>query len=208
MHLTHPLKTIAPSLDMGVLECVARSTRIYSIGEIADFTEASRPGARLAAERLTTGGLLEPVTVGRSRGYRLNRDHVLTPSILAALQAPSVLRSRIGDLVAEWPLPADRVILFGSGARGEADADSDLDLLIIPSDPAALDDEGWAEQVLDLVMAIRRWTGNGCDVITLTAQDWADAVEAEEALAGEVERDGIVLLKSPGTPGRPRGRIA
>lgn len=194
MHLSHPLRTLAPTLDMGVLGCVARSTRVYSLGDIVAHTGASRPGVRLAAGRLATGGLLETVQLGRATGYRFNRDHLLAEPVLAAIQARATLQSRIRDHITAWELPARRVILFGSVARDVADAESDVDLIVISESPKALTEDAWQEQVLDLVTAVRRWTGNECDVISFTEQEWSDARSRDEALPAEIGRDGIVLL--------------
>jgi uncharacterized protein len=38
---------------------------------------------------------------------------------------------RAGELLAEAAPPRTRIILFGSQARGEPDADSDLDFLVV-----------------------------------------------------------------------------
>lgn len=203
MHLTHPLRTLAPTLDMAVLGCVARSTRVYSLTDVVDHTGASRPGVRLAAERLAAGGLLESVQVGRATGYRLNREHLLAEPILAAIEARSTLRTRIRNHVSGWALPARRVVLFGSAARDDADSESDVDLLIIPENSSALAQDAWHGQVLDLVTAVRRWTGNECDVVSLTAQEWADASSRHEALPQAIGRDGIVLLDTHRTTKGP-----
>jgi uncharacterized protein len=62
-----------------------------------------------------------------------------------------------------------RVILFGSRARGEAGADSDIDLLVVLDDDAPADRLGWRSayearkdfhQAVDIVPCRRRWFEN------------------------------------------------
>ncbi|NYE02107.1 putative nucleotidyltransferase [Kineosphaera limosa] len=180
---------------MRVLTCVARSTKIYSLGEIADYAGASRPGVRLAAERLAEQGLLDEISIGRTRGYSLNREHVLTEPLLAAANGRATAISRIRERIEGWTLPAQHAVLFGSAARREGDASSDVDLLIVPQAEGAHQDDLWSTQILELVTAVRRWTGNSCDVVTLSPKEWSDLSDSDEPFAVEIRREGMDLLE-------------
>lgn len=196
MHLTHPLTSLAPTLDMGVLAVLARSTRVVGLTHVAEALDTSRTGTRAAAERLAEQGLVDVVTVGRAKGYALNREHVLVPAILSALRAPAEIRARIRALVDEWPLPPAKVILFGSMARGDADAGSDIDLVVLHDDAATPDDDRWAEQLLELSSGVRRWTGNDCDVLAFSSKEWTRMHDTRNPLATEVDREGVLVWES------------
>lgn len=80
--------------------------------------------------------------------------------------------------------PLQLAILFGSRARARARPDSDIDLAILPVDPALpLHDEN------GLVAALEHATGLRVDLVRLD--------QAAPALRWRIARDGIVLLSDP-----------
>ena len=58
MDLTHPERTLAPTLDLPVLACLGRQDRAWTTRELADATGATIPGVRQALRRLSTSGLV------------------------------------------------------------------------------------------------------------------------------------------------------
>jgi uncharacterized protein len=90
---------------------------------------------------------------------------------------------RIRQVLLDGP-PLRLAILFGSRARGAARPDSDIDLAILPIDPAlSLRDESL------LVANLEHATGARVDLVRLD--------HAAPALRWRVARDGIVLLSMP-----------
>jgi predicted nucleotidyltransferase len=91
---------------------------------------------------------------------------------------------------------AKQVILFGSTARGEATADSDLDFLLVMAD----EDWKWHGKTLEKLEPAMRardavheagyWTA--LDVLPLPESRYNDLTSY---LASEVRRDGIVLFE-------------
>ena len=80
--------------------------------------------------------------------------------------------------------PLTLAIMFGSRARGDARPDSDLDLAILPVDPALpLHDEN------GIIAALECATGLPVDLVRLD--------RAAPALRWRIARDGIVLLSEP-----------
>lgn len=95
------------------------------------------------------------------------------------------------------PLRPARIILFGSQAAGEADANSDLDLIVVlDSDrmPATYrEKEDLYLQVLRLLRDIRNEIP--IDVIVHTRPMHARFLETAGAFAREVQEKGIVLYE-------------
>jgi predicted nucleotidyltransferase len=78
----------------------------------------------------------------------------------------------------------ERVILFGSRARGDARPDSDIDLLIVQET-----DDPPARRSLAIRRALRG-IPVGKDVIVYTPEEFADWMGASLSLAGRAAREG------------------
>jgi predicted nucleotidyltransferase len=90
---------------------------------------------------------------------------------------------RIRQVLLDGP-PLQLAILFGSRARGTARPDSDIDLAILPVEPAlSLRDESL------LVANLEHATGAPVDLVRVD--------HAAPALRWRIARDGIVLLSMP-----------
>jgi predicted nucleotidyltransferase len=83
---------------------------------------------------------------------------------------------------------AERVWLFGSQARGNAGADSDIDLLaVIPHSTASR---------YQRAVAARRELSDfnvPMDIVVLTHDEWEKELKAPSSLASTVAREGIPL---------------
>ncbi len=93
------------------------------------------------------------------------------------------LRQTIERVLASGP-PLRLALLFGSQARGSARRDSDVDIAILPTDPAL---SLSAENLL--VAELERALGASVDLVRLD--------RVEEALVWRIARDGVVLLSNP-----------
>jgi predicted nucleotidyltransferase len=85
------------------------------------------------------------------------------------------------------------VIVFGSIARGDADRQSDLDVIVVRPDGVADDDDVWAT-------AIERWrseaqaiTGNTVEVLEVTQDETRTKLSGNAQLWRDVARDGTVV---------------
>ncbi|HET7475918.1 MAG TPA: nucleotidyltransferase domain-containing protein [Dermatophilaceae bacterium] len=137
-------------------------------------------------------GLITTEVIGRAGVHRINEGHAaITP--LRTLASPIEMLTRV---VEEAVRGVEAVIVFGSVARGDAHADSDIDLVVIA--PAAWD--GRAE----LQQQVQERLGNDCDVLHLTSDHFKLAPEDREPVVSEILRDGIALV---GTMPR-RSRVA
>lgn len=87
-------------------------------------------------------------------------------------------------------LPAEEVWLFGSQARGDATADSDIDLLVLMEDS---DLPPYKRAILagSLVSNIRFPK----DIVVLTRREWQKQVPVVNTLPFIVQKEGIPLHK-------------
>jgi predicted nucleotidyltransferase len=94
------------------------------------------------------------------------------------------------DHIAPHPIS---VIVFGSFARGEADRDSDLDVVLIR--PAAIDedDDRWRASVDRWLEQARRLTGNPVELLEVTDEEVRRLLRSRKPLWLDVQRDGVVV---------------
>ncbi len=87
-------------------------------------------------------------------------------------------------------IPAERFILFGSRARGDADPDSDMDILVIAPDPLtsqiedAISDCAWEAGIRDGMVIMP---------VVMSRQEWENGPERHSLLAQAIRKEGVVL---------------
>ncbi|MGA4670915.1 nucleotidyltransferase family protein [Propionibacteriaceae bacterium Y1923] len=127
-------------------------------------------------------GLITTETVGRAGVHRVSEAHVAIGP-LRDLVSPIEMLTRV---VREAVQGVESVIVFGSVARGDARAESDIDLAVI----ASAEWEGRA----DLQQQVHERLGNDCDVLHLTPDQFELDPGEREPVAAEILRDGIALV--------------
>lgn len=131
-------------------------------------------------------GVVEGRAVGRAIVHTINEDHYAIQPLRVLLDPIAALREAVR---AEVGSRATAVVLFGSVARGEATAESDVDLAVLaPSD--------WQGRT-ELEDAVRTRLGNECDVLVFTPEEFGRlAASGEEPVVAQIVADGVVLVGS------------
>lgn len=124
-------------------------------------------------------GLVASGTVGRAGVHTVNNDHIFVSELRWMVSPMAALRATIEDAVTGSGVRA--VILFGSTARREATAESDIDLAVIARPE-------WDDRVRLQDIITSRF-GNGCDVLALTEADFRSPVK--EPIIHEIVREGV-----------------
>lgn len=96
-------------------------------------------------------------------------------------------------------LPIVRVVVFGSTARGENDADSDLDLAIIvpdPADRARFDRVEAAVTVRRRILDINRQVA--VDILVYTESEFQELSEQPSFVRGELVESGEIVYERAG----------
>lgn len=85
--------------------------------------------------------------------------------------------------------PVEKVILYGSKARGDSDEDSDIDLLLVTSRPI-----NWRERkaVIDALFEIQLAHDAIISILTVTAEDWLEGIFTAFPIYREIVRDGVL----------------
>jgi hypothetical protein len=151
-------------------------------------------GVRRALDRLALHGLVTTEEIGDRIVYLLNRDHVLYPAVTALLLAEGELPRRLRGEISAWQIPPVAAALYGSAARRDGDAGSDIDILLVR--PASLGSREcglWNDQVHRLRGLVQRWTGNRCQVTDRSVAALRRLARAREPIVDEWRKDAVSL---------------
>lgn len=110
----------------------------------------------------------------------------------------ATLLDRIRADLGAWPLRPEAAWLFGSAARGEAHAESDIDILLVrpPSAAGGRTEESrtaWQLKTQTLAENVRAWSGNACEILELDTVELAAAVERNDRLVRDLREQAVVL---------------
>jgi predicted nucleotidyltransferase len=107
----------------------------------------------------------------------------LTPNQAKAL---AELRQRLYDA-----FDIEALILYGSAARGEADEESDLDLLVVTPQP--LPSRFARHEITDVVFEVNLRHGTNISSLVVDQEAWETGVFTVLLLRDEIVKDGIPL---------------
>jgi len=191
MHLSRPAERLFGENAGRVLHRLAVVSDELTGRRIADLAGVPVTSTARVLAELEETGLVHSRAVGPSRLYRLNRQHVLWGPIEAILAAPARVEQVAMDAVRG--IVGDRATLavFGSFARGDAGASSDIDLLLVWDDRVTSDEVDAVLEALntDLWLA----TGNRVEVVSLHTDELARLVHSDDPLVESWRRDARTL---------------
>lgn len=195
MDLSNPSEAVLPSVRGVVLRVLARTDAPMSGREVA-ATAGQKVGYRRVSQvlgELVATGLVRRESHPPAYLYRLNRDHVAAEPVLMLADLRGRLLSRIIETVGSWKPAPHALWLFGSAARGDGTADSDIDLLVVR--PSTTDDEDptWRRQLDDLAERVSAWSGNDCQILEYSSGELTALVDADDPLIEELRREAIPL---------------
>lgn len=190
MDVSAPATAAVPGVAGHVITALLPTTEPQTETEVARACPAvSHVGVRKALHRLAANGVVLRVP----GGYVINREHLVFPALELLDGLHGRLRERIREALQEWGGAVMCMGMFGSMARRDGDTESDIDLLLVSDDADAEDFS------LDLAASVERWTGNYCQVTTLTRKElrrmkrvgepivdvWSDELDAVVGSLGE-----------------------
>lgn len=193
MDVSRPFAAVSAGVEADVLVTLSKSTAQKTGRELARLSGRSVTGVQHALDRLVEEGLVHRAEAGPSFLYLLNRDHLLAPAVEVMAGARWELVQRLRDLAAGWSLRSFHVSLFGSAARGDGNAASDIDVLVVRPKTTDADDPRWRQQLDDLAERVWAWTGNHAGIIELSEADVPKLIEDGPPVIEEIAEHGIDL---------------
>jgi len=102
--------------------------------EIFRRTGGGRGTVQRELERLVRSGLVLVTPVGNQRHYRANKASPIFKELRAIIAKTSGVAEPLRDALAPLARKIDLALIYGSIARGQAHAGSDVDLLVVAAD--------------------------------------------------------------------------
>lgn len=193
--LSRPYSALSPTLDADVLVVLAGTTRPLTGREVARLARrGSQRGVSSVLERLVEQGLVDRQEAGRALLYTLNRGHLAAPAVDILSGLRSELLRRLRASLGAWNIRPLHASLFGSAARGEGDARSDIDLFIVRPDDVDPGDARWRGQLDDLSDQVYRWTGNRAGIAEVSAAEIERLRAWQPRVVGELRSDAVGLF--------------
>lgn len=206
MDPTNPFRTLAPSVEGDVLAALSRTHAPLTGARIAELCERSGTRVRAILRNLEHHGIVHSERHGRAYSYTLNRHHVLADAIEFIFTAGERFEQRVTDAIAAWDVQPVAAALFGSFARRDGDADSDVDLLLVRPTKVSEDNDIWGKQRHHLAASIETWAGNPAQIVELAEGELADAIRRRDPLVANLQRDAVAVFGDIPTRLRVVGR--
>jgi predicted nucleotidyltransferase len=189
MDLGSPVLDVAPAVRGALLQALARLEQPITRRQLAAAAGVAPGNASAVIEELIQTGLVSETVAGRSSMVVLNRNHLAAGPVLALAGLRGELIRRLRERLSGWP-DLLGAWLFGSVARGDADSESDIDLLIVADDLRSTE---LHDRLAQLHTDIRSWTGNDLQLVEHSQASWRKLVRAKNSLVEQIRLDGIAL---------------
>jgi predicted nucleotidyltransferase len=196
MDFTRPIRAVFPGTQGRILEVLAETTAELNLRTIARLSGVSLAQASRVLPSLVELGIIERREAPPSALFRFVPENVAARAITALTRARQTVLDELGRAAADFSPQLVSMIVFGSFARGEADMESDLDVVIVRSRDIHEDDVAWRSAVESWRHSARRLTGNRVEVVEVGEMEVARLVRGRKPLWLDVQREGLVVYGS------------
>lgn len=192
MDFVHPVQAVIPGAQGKVLAVLAETTAEFNLRTLARLAGVSVAQASRVMPGLVELGVVERREVPPSSQFRLIRENVAAQAIVQLARSRDTALAQIADAAADLVPSPVSIIVFGSFARGEADEQSDLDVIVVRPDEIA-DDDVWAAAIEQWRSEARAITGNEVEVLEVAHDEVPAKLDSGSTLWRDVARDGLMV---------------
>ena len=196
MDYTRPVEAVIPGATGQLLATLARVEAELPVSTLARIARVGRTRASGIIAELSDLGIVERREIGRTVMVSLARHSAAGELIDRLAHLGSEVIVRLRALATELDPAPETLLVFGSFARGEADAHSDLDVLAVRS-PAA-NPAKWADGLSVFAEQARTLAGSPVQVLDYDLDDLRRKAGPRAKVGRDfwsaVRRDAIVLV--------------
>lgn len=197
MDFVVPIQALIPGAQGRILAVLAQTSAELNLRSLARLSGVSLAQASRVMPGLVELGVVERREVPPSALFRLVPDHVASRTVLVLAKARATVLEELGSSAGELSPQAVSVIVFGSLARGEADATSDVDVVVVRPENVDEENDDWHAQLERWRQRARQLTGNRVEVIEAGEGQVGRLLRSRRPLWKEVARDGVVVFGRP-----------
>jgi predicted nucleotidyltransferase/HEPN domain-containing protein len=143
--------------------------------------------------RLAELGLAEQSQSPPAVLYALVREHVAAEPLMALSELDDALMRRLGERISQLEHPPVAVAVYGSFARRQARADSDIDVLVVRPTGTDEEDERWRSTVGQIRATARRLSGNRVEIMEVAQDEVRDVVHSSRPLWQSIAREARLV---------------
>jgi predicted nucleotidyltransferase len=195
---SRPVEAIIPGATGRLLATLARVEAELPVSTLASIAGVGRTRASGIIGELAELGLVERREIGRTVVVSLARHSAAGEVIDRLAHLGSEVIARLRSLATELEPAPETLLIFGSFARGEADANSDLDFLAVRSQSA--DPEKWTTALSAFTEQAHELAGNRVQVLDYELDDLRRKAGPRARVGRDfwraLRRDAIVLAGS------------
>lgn len=193
MDFDRPVEAVIPGAQGRILAVLAETTGELNLRTIARLSGVSVAQASRVLPWLVELGMVERRDVPPSALFHLVEGHAAARLVLELSRMRETVLGELGDLARNLLPEAVSVIVFGSLARGEADVESDVDVIAVRPDDLDEDDDDWVDAIEHWRQAARALTGNPLEVIDVSENETRRLLASRRPLWRAVAKEGIVI---------------
>lgn len=193
MDFARPVEAVVGGAQGRLLAVLVKITAPLTLRRLASLAGVSPAQASRVMPRLVELGIVDRHEVPPASQFVLARDNVAAQLLLDLADARSMALRQIGEAASAISPEAVSVIAFGSFARGEAGAESDIDLAVVRADDVDDDDEQWADSIDVWRRQVRAITGNDVEIVEATISEAARKLRGRSDLWRNIDREGTVV---------------
>jgi predicted nucleotidyltransferase len=193
MDFVRPIEAVIPGAQGRLLSALVETTAPLNLRTLARLAGVSPAQASRVMPALVDLGIVERYEVPPSSQFLLARSNVAAMAVVELSRSQRTASERIGLAAASMATPPKSVIVFGSFARGEADVDSDIDLVVIRPDSIDEDDENWTAALESWREDARAITGNSVEFVEVSMSEAKSKLRGRTEFWRNVRRDGVTI---------------
>ena len=196
MDFTGPVETLIPGAPGRLLGALARVEAELPVSTLAAVAGVGRTRASAVLGGLAELGVVSRRQVGPTVLVRLERDNAAGQLVARLAGLRNQVIGQLRELAAALDPQPLSLVLFGSFARGNATAASDIDLLAVrPADAAG---SRWPESLTGFSSRARILTGNRIQILDYEFSDLRRRYTERDDEAGSgfwrsVTEDSVIL---------------
>ena len=193
MDFRHPVEAVIGGARGRLLAVLVETTAPLTLRRLARLAGVSPAQASRVMPTLVALGIVERYEIPPASQFVLIRENVASQAIIGLAGARRAAIRQVGDAATGLQPTPVSVIIFGSFARGEADAESDIDIVVVRPDHVDEDDERWSDSIEGWRRQVASITGNDVEVVEASASEASRKLRGRSELWRNVKRDGVVV---------------